>query len=106
MKVRRRTRKSLEWTEDWQGRPAERVEEAQRPEAMQSSASMEPIGRKKREKPKSERRQRKKANVRESVGARDRRKAEAGKTRQKRARSPKGGPAGQKLRARRDTRRA
>jgi hypothetical protein len=77
MKVRR-TQKALEWTEYWQ-RPVVQLEYPRTPEVPVIPASTEPIAEK------NGRTKRKKATARKRVGA----KAKAGKTRKKRARSPK-----------------
>ncbi len=43
----RRTQKSLEWTRDWQGRPAEQIEEARTAEPQATSLNPEPIAERK-----------------------------------------------------------
>jgi hypothetical protein len=75
MKVRR-TRKSLEWTEGWQDQLAAQPEVPRAPETPVILARTGPIAQTKRQRPKKGRSQRKRATVRKTVGARDRRKAE------------------------------
>lgn len=64
----RRTRKSLEWTANWQCQPAEQTEERGSPEAPVISVRIEP-------KVRTNRKARRKAKVPKTTGARGRRKA-------------------------------
>ncbi len=68
LKVRRRTRKALEWTEDWAGRPVEQPKRRRAPRQVIVFACTEPVAQAHPEMPKA-RRQRKKAKARKTVKA-------------------------------------
>jgi hypothetical protein len=72
----RRTQKSLEWTEDWQGQPAKQIEEPRTPNPPVSLVNAESIAKRR-----NGRRQRKKAKVQKTASAKERK---AGRNRRKR----------------------